>query len=296
MGRYNITGLPSPLRKKKLVCGTNISSPICTKKLLHPFRSICHVGNECVDECKPSDFECTLERTFYHPNQDCKTKPKTRWRTSTKRPNAGENRSMRQKSRYRSDERRDDHVRYPVVCDRYKNKKPETEYEAKGYRVKKRNNLRGYNNRCKGYDNTKNGKERASRPERFHVIVFPLRSIIGLVRTSAPIARDGEGDCPGEKKFFRQCKIIRDYQWQGKCNDIVEWQLSQARALAPSIRRPRRIIRNNERFHDGAVKINRVSCPSLTSPPCAISGKSSENEFMAIEYGPDFRTCIGYGA
>jgi hypothetical protein len=44
-------------------------------------------------------------------------------------------------------------------------------------------------------------------------------------------------------------------------------RIPQARTPAPSIRRPRMMIRKSERFHEGAVKINRVICMNLTSLP-----------------------------
>src|SRR5208337_2130840 len=43
------------------------------EEILHPFRTVRHVSDERIDECKSPDFESPLKRTFDHPDKYCKT-------------------------------------------------------------------------------------------------------------------------------------------------------------------------------------------------------------------------------
>src|SRR4030042_451120 len=82
--------------------------------------------------------------------------------------------------------------------------------------------------------------ERARRADRFQVIVFPVYSIIGFVSTRAAIAGMVNARVPENGR-------------------AEKGRITHARTPAPSISRPRTTIRNSERFHEGGVKIKRVS-------------------------------------
>jgi hypothetical protein len=83
-------------------------------------------------------------------------------------------------------------------------------------------------------------QESARSADRFQVIVFPLYSMISFVRASATSAGIVKARVPEKGK-------------------VENGRITQARTPAPSIRKPRMMIRKSERFHEGAVKINRVS-------------------------------------
>jgi hypothetical protein len=82
--------------------------------------------------------------------------------------------------------------------------------------------------------------ERARRADRFQVIVFPLYSIIGFVRRSAAIAGMVNARVPENGR-------------------AEKGRITHARTPAPSMSSPRMMIKNRERFHEGAVKIYRES-------------------------------------
>src|SRR5512137_54029 len=44
------------------------------EELFHILGTVCHMGNESVDEFQSAYFECPLERTFEHPYQNDKSK------------------------------------------------------------------------------------------------------------------------------------------------------------------------------------------------------------------------------
>ena len=70
-GKYNLFAFfPA---KEETGLGDKYLFPDFPEEFLHSFRPISHVGDECIDECKSPDFECTLERSLDHPDQDRKT-------------------------------------------------------------------------------------------------------------------------------------------------------------------------------------------------------------------------------
>ena len=110
----------------------------------------------------------------------------------------------------------------------------------------------------------------ARSPDRFQVMVLPLYSIMGFVRSRAAIAGILNAMVP-EKRNFSGRKNRLLLSTVGIVNAILpEGSVSQARAQAPSMIRPRRTMRMNDRNADGAVKIYLVSCPSFTSLFCVI--------------------------
>jgi hypothetical protein len=75
--------------------------------------------------------------------------------------------------------------------------------------------------------------------------------MIGFVRTNATMAGIVKASVPENRR-------------------VEIGRITQARTPDPSIRRPSMMIRKSERFHEGAVKINRVNWLNLTSLPWAI--------------------------
>src|SRR5512137_1008182 len=76
----------------------------------------------------------------------------------------------------------------------------------------------------------------ARRADRFQVIVFPIYSIIGFVRRNAASAGKVNARVPEN-------------------GSAEKGRITHARTPAPSINNPRRIIRERERFHEGATKM-----------------------------------------
>ena len=63
---------------------------------------------------------------------------------------------------------------------------------------------------------------RARRADRFQVMVFPVSSMSGFVRTSAASRRDREYQGAGEDEFLWQEEVIADNGRQGKRNGCRE--------------------------------------------------------------------------